>query len=92
MAPTAPPNASASSSTRTKCSGFCKPRPPLTTKQQEAGRLVPVDKRTVVNPVSYWIDRPEGRPRPAAAELARRIGVAAGVDAAKLDAFLTAGR
>jgi hypothetical protein len=33
----------------------------------------------VLNPVSYWLDRPSGRPRAAAADLARRIGALAGV-------------
>jgi LysR family glycine cleavage system transcriptional activator len=46
----------------------------------------------VINPVSYWLDRPAGRPRPAAAELARRIGKEAGLEAAKLEAFLRAER
>ena len=72
--------------------GIALARPPLTTRQQEAGRLVPVDKRTVLNPVSYWIDRPDGRLRPAAAELARRIGAEAGVDPQKVEAFLAAER
>jgi LysR family glycine cleavage system transcriptional activator len=70
--------------------GIALARPPLTTRQQEAGRLVAVDERTVPNPVSYWIDRPTGRLRPAAAELATRICTEAGVSAAKLDAFLKA--
>ena len=72
--------------------GIALARPPLTEKQQAAGRLVPVDERTVVNPVSYWIDRPQGQPRPAAAELARRIGISVGLGAQRLDDFLTAAR
>lgn len=70
--------------------GIALARPPLTEKQMEAGRLVAVDTRTVLNPVSYWMDRPEGRPRPAAAELARRIAAEAGLDEKKLSAFLRA--
>jgi LysR family glycine cleavage system transcriptional activator len=50
--------------------------------------LVQVDPRTVLNPVSYWMDRPAGRPRPAAAELARRIAREAGLAEEKLEAFL----
>jgi DNA-binding transcriptional LysR family regulator len=72
--------------------GVALARPPLTERQIETGRLVAVDKRTVLNPVSYWMDRPEGRPRPAAAELARRIAAEAGLDDAKLVAFLREGR
>lgn len=72
--------------------GIALARPPLTERQIETGRIVPVDKRTVLNPVAYWMDRPEGRLRPAAAELARRIAAAAGLDGAKLEAFLKAER
>jgi LysR family transcriptional regulator, glycine cleavage system transcriptional activator len=72
--------------------GIALARPPLTTLQQEAGRLVAVDRRTVLNPVSYWIDRPQGRLRPAAAELARRIGAEAAVAAHKIEAFVAAER
>ena len=72
--------------------GIALARPPLTKTQLAAGRIVAVDKRTVLNPVSYWLDRPEGRPRAAAAELARRIGKEAGLAEAKLEAFLKAER
>lgn len=72
--------------------GVALARPPLTERETEAGRLVAVDTRTVLNPVSYWLDRPEGRPRPAAIELAKRIAAEAGLDGAKLDAFLKAER
>ena len=50
------------------------------------------EKRTVLNPISYWLDRPQGQLRQAAAELARRIAAQAGLDAAKLDTFLRAER
>jgi DNA-binding transcriptional LysR family regulator len=68
--------------------GVALARPPLTVEQIASGSLVPVDHRTVLNPVSYWMDRPVGRPRPAAVELARRIAAEAGLAPAKLDAFL----
>jgi LysR family transcriptional regulator, glycine cleavage system transcriptional activator len=72
--------------------GIALARPPLTEKQLASGRIVPVDRRTVLNPVSYWMDRPQGRPRPAAAELARRIAAEAGLGANKVEAFLRAER
>ena len=72
--------------------GIALARPPLTEQKLVDGRLAPVDKRTVRNPVSYWLDRPQGALRPAAAELAMRIAAEAGVAAAKLDAFLRAER
>lgn len=68
--------------------GVALARPPLTVAQIADGRLVPADTRTVLNPVSYWMDRPVGRPRPAAAELARRIAAEAGLAADKVERFL----
>jgi len=68
--------------------GVAPARPPLTEQQMKSGRIVGIDKRTALNPVSYWLDRPEGRPRPAATELARRIAAATGLDGAKLEGFL----
>ena len=41
--------------------GIALARPPLTEQKLVDGRLAPVDKRTVLNPVSYWLDRPQGR-------------------------------
>jgi LysR family transcriptional regulator, glycine cleavage system transcriptional activator len=70
--------------------GVALARPPLTASQIDAGRVVAVDDRRVLNPVSYWMDRPIGRLRPAAAELARRIGDAAGLDPQAVDEFLQA--
>jgi LysR family glycine cleavage system transcriptional activator len=70
--------------------GVALARPPLTERQIEAGRLVAVDGRSVLNPVSYWLDRPSGRPRAAAAELARRFGKLAGVTPERMEAFLVA--
>jgi LysR family glycine cleavage system transcriptional activator len=69
--------------------GIALARPPLTIAQLASGRIVPVDERRVLNPVSYWLDRPEGiSPRPAAADLARRIAGEAGVAEEKIEAFL----
>lgn len=72
--------------------GIALARPPLTEHQLKSGRIVPVDERTALNPVSYWMDRPLGRPRAAASELAHRIGRQAGVDPGLVDAFLKAER
>lgn len=72
--------------------GVALARPPLTAALLEAGEIVAVDQRTVLNPVSYWIDRPQSLPRPAAIELARRIGMEAGVAATVIEAFLKDGR
>lgn len=69
--------------------GIALARPPLADPQLAAGRIVSVDERTVLNPISYWMDRPASRPRSAAAILARRIGAAAGVDPARVETFLT---
>lgn len=68
--------------------GVALARPPLAAAQIEAGLVVPVDARTVLNPVSYWMDRPAGQLRPAAAELARRIAAQAGLGNESLNAFL----
>jgi DNA-binding transcriptional LysR family regulator len=68
--------------------GIALARPPMITDQLQAGRIVAVDTRSALNPVSYWLDRPAGRPRAAAAVLARRIGVLAGVAADSIEEFL----
>lgn len=70
--------------------GVALARPPLAANQLASGRIVPVDERTALNPVSYWLDRPMTRPRNAAAILARRIGAEAGVAADRIEAFLDA--
>lgn len=72
--------------------GVALARPPLAHDLIEAGRLVAVDSRTVTNPVSYWLDRPPGRMRDAAATLARRIAAEAGIDDGALAKFLAADR
>ncbi len=68
--------------------GVALARPPLAHGPMESGRLVAVDRRTVLNPVSYWLDRPSGPLRPAAAVLARRIADEATMDADVLAGFL----
>jgi LysR family glycine cleavage system transcriptional activator len=70
--------------------GIALARPPLTEQQLKSGRIVTVDDRSALNPVSYWLDRPIGRPRTAAAELARRIALQAGLAMEKMEAFLKA--
>lgn len=70
--------------------GVALARPPLTVDQLKSGRIVAVDERSVLSPISYWLDRPLGRPRAAAAELARRIAVQAGLPAEKIEQFITA--
>jgi DNA-binding transcriptional LysR family regulator len=68
--------------------GIALARPPLALGMIESGRLAVVDERTVLNPVAYWLDRPEGRIRPATVVLAGRIADAAGVERAVLARFL----
>lgn len=72
--------------------GVALARPPLAQAEIDSGRIVAVDRRTVLNPVSYWLDRPPGVLRPAAATLAKRIAAAAGVPPDAIAAFLTAER
>jgi LysR family glycine cleavage system transcriptional activator len=68
--------------------GVALARPPLAQGQVESGRVAMVDARTALNPVSYWLDRPLGQPRPAAAALAMRIAAEAGLSAARVAGFL----
>lgn len=68
--------------------GVALARPPLAQAQVDAGRVVMVDRRTALNPVSYWLDRPLGQPRPAAVALASRIAAQAGLSASRLAGFL----
>lgn len=72
--------------------GVALARPPLAADQLAAGRIAAADERTALNPVSYWLDRPAGKPRQAAAELARRIGREAGLADGMIEPFLTAER
>ena len=71
-------------------SGVALARPPLAHGPMETGRLVQVDRRTVLNPVSYWLDRPNGTVRGAAGTLARRIAEEAGMSPDVLAGFLKA--
>lgn len=68
--------------------GIALARPPLARSAIEAGRLVQIDERTALNPVSYWLDRPATAPRNAAAMLAHRIGAEAELDAQAIERFL----
>jgi DNA-binding transcriptional LysR family regulator len=68
--------------------GIALARPPLVQELLRQGRIVQVDPRKVQNPVAYFLDRPEGKLRPAAAEFAKRIMAAAAVDEASAARFL----
>ncbi|RFB78570.1 LysR substrate-binding domain-containing protein [Methylovirgula sp. 4M-Z18] len=68
--------------------GLALARPPLAAAQVAAGRVVQVDPRTALNPVSYWLDRPVGAMRDAAVQLARRIGSEAGLAPESLSTFM----
>lgn len=70
--------------------GIALARPPLAQRDLDAGRVVQVDPRIARNSVSYWLDRPPGKLRGAAAELARRLSGEAGVTSDALAGFLTA--
>jgi DNA-binding transcriptional LysR family regulator len=72
--------------------GIALARPPLAHGPMETGRLLQVDPRTVLNPVSYWLDRPIGTIRGAAATLAKRIAEEAGMSPDVLSGFLKAER
>ncbi len=71
--------------------GVALARPPLAEALIQQGRLVAVDSRKVLNPTSYWLDRPPGPVRDATMALTRRIAQEAGVAAEAVTAFL-AGR
>lgn len=70
--------------------GIALARPPLTENPYQQSRLVQIDRHRVKNPVSYWLDRPQRKPRPAAIFLARRIMAEAGVTAEDAETFITA--
>lgn len=71
--------------------GIALARPPLAQRDLDAGRVVQVDPRIARNSVSYWLDRPPGKLRGAAAELARRLSAEAEVTPEALTSFLEAG-
>lgn len=68
--------------------GIALARPPLAQRDLDAGRVVAVDKRVARNSVSYWLDRPPGKLRPAAVQLATRIAAEAGVAPTALATFI----
>jgi len=72
--------------------GIALARPPLAQGPIDSGRLVAVDERRVLNPVAYWLDRPNGTIRAAAATLAKRIAEEAGMGAETLAGFLKSDR
>lgn len=72
--------------------GLALARPPLAAALIEAGRLAIVDTRKVLNPVSYWLDRPPGKMRDAAALLTRRIGAEAGIASKPIEHFIAQDR
>ena len=69
--------------------GIALARPPLTEGSHHQRRTVQVDQHRVKNPVSYWLDRPMRKPRPAAMIMARRIMAAAGVSNKITENFVT---
>ncbi|MGE0150342.1 MAG: LysR substrate-binding domain-containing protein, partial [Parvibaculaceae bacterium] len=70
--------------------GIALARPPMIEGSHHQSRIVQVDDRRVKNPVSYWLDRPVRKPRPAAIVLARRIMAEAGVAGEAAEHFLVA--
>ena len=72
--------------------GVALARPPLAADLIKQGKLVKLDQRTALNPSSYWLDRPPGPVRDAAASLARRICAEAQVPADAIARVLTAER
>jgi LysR family glycine cleavage system transcriptional activator len=65
-------------------------RPPMIEGSHHQNRVLAVDDRKVKNPVSYWLDRPARKPRPAAIVLARRIMREAGVASEAAEDFIAA--
>ncbi len=70
--------------------GIALARPPMIEGSHHQNRVIAVDSHRVKNPVSYWLDRPARKPRPAAVVLARRIMAEAGVAPGEAEAFLAA--
>ena len=70
--------------------GIALARPPMIEGSHHQNRVLAVDDRKVKNPVSYWLDRPVRKPRPAAIALARRIMAEAGVASDAAELFLSA--
>lgn len=72
--------------------GVALARPPLAEAFIQQGKLVAVDSRKVLNPTSYWLDRPPGPMRDATIALTRRIAQEAGLTAEAVTGFLAAER
>lgn len=70
--------------------GIAMARPPMIEDSHHRNRFVEVDAHRVRNPVSYWLDRPVQKPRPAATVLARRIMAEAKLAPEAAEAFLNA--
>jgi LysR family glycine cleavage system transcriptional activator len=70
--------------------GIALARPPMIEGSHHQNRVLAVDDRKVKNPVSYWLDRPARKPRPAAIVLARRIMREAGVASEAAEDFIAA--
>ena len=70
--------------------GIALARPPMIEDSHHRNRFVEADARRVKNPVSYWLDRPIRKPRPAAIALARRIMAEAGVAPDAVESFVSA--
>jgi DNA-binding transcriptional LysR family regulator len=72
--------------------GLALARPPLSQDAIEQGRLVVLDGRSIDYPVAYHLIRPEEPLRAPAAEIARRLIEAAGLDETEAAAFVSPGR
>lgn len=72
--------------------GVALARPPLVNRALEAGRLVPVSRRSIPHHVAFHLIGPVESLRAPAAELARRLLGAAGKDEAAIQDFLAQGR
>ena len=70
--------------------GVALARPPMIEGSHHQSRVIEVDAHRVKNPVSYWLDRPARKPRPAAIVLARRIMAEARLAPEAAEAFLAA--
>lgn len=72
--------------------GIALARPPLANRALETGRLVPVSRRSVPHHVAFHLIGPVENLRAPAAELARRLLMAAGKDEGAVQEFLAQGR
>jgi DNA-binding transcriptional LysR family regulator len=72
--------------------GIALARPPLVNRALEAGRLVPVSRRSIQHHVAFHLIGPVENLRAPATELAKRLLSAAGKDEAGIQEFLAQGR